>query len=191
MAHGPRLWKTTQPEAHERGVVLTPLPSLPFPSPKRLVACGGLAQPFSSVYISPAPSTHTHPRADTQACTWGLSSPSRPLCVTPAALAVLRGFVTHCQDSPAGDGEGTGHCRLCWQHRESCLFSDTLTTGRRSAKAANRCYHCSRLLIDFNYTHIRFLVLLSRCRRLYRTVDNVYPLDIFYWVLFVCLDWFF
>lgn len=63
-----------------------------------------------------------------------------------------------------------------------------LIKGRRSAEAANRCYRCSRVLIDFNYTHIRFLVLLSRCRRLYRTLDNVYPLDLFYW--FVCLGFF-
>lgn len=78
-----------------------------------------------------------------------------------------------------------GHCHPSTGRATS---PQALIKGRRSAEAANRCYHCSRVLIDFNYTRIRFLVLLSRCRRLYRTVDNVYPLDLFYWL--VCLLFF-
>lgn len=137
---------------------------------------------------------HSHAHVGPQ-----LPIPSHPLRVTfscshCAVSVCVRVFVACCQNSSAGDGERTGHCRLRFQHRESCLSSETLIKGRRSAKAANRCYHCSRVLIDFNYTHIRFLVLLSRCRRLCRTVDNVYPLDLFYWFFvwfyfFLGIDW--
>lgn len=184
---GPWPQKTTQPEAHKRGAVLTPFLFLP-PS------------------LPPSPSHHPvtkeargarWTRTTLSLCVGRSRSPRRPpRCVTPppsradpaqglgplspcpcAALAVL--CVLCC-------------CQTCWATvtpaQGELPLPRALIKGRRSAEAANRCYHCSRVLIDFNYTHIRFLVLLSRCRRLCRTVDNVYPLDLFYW--FVCLGLF-
>lgn len=161
-------------------------PSLsPSLSPKRLVARVGLAQPLPCVGQSRSPrrpprcvTPPAGPADPAGAC------PSVPVSLCPRVPALLSlCCVCSAAARPAGPlSPSTG----------GASSPQALTKGRRSAEAANRCYHCSRVLIDFNYTHIRFLVLLSRCRRLYRTVDNVYPLDLFYW--FVCLDlfvWFF
>lgn len=138
------------------------------------------------------PHTRTRLRADVQApvrTRGGLGSPSRPRPVPvaspPAAVAVLCVPARVCSLLPKEIGrwwreDGALPPSLSAQG-EPPAPPETLIKGRRSAEAANRCYHCSRVLIDFNYTHIRFLVLLSRCRRLCRTVDNVYPLDLFYW----------
>lgn len=123
------------------------------------------------------------PQAPAQVC----DTPTQP-CRPPGGLGPL---------SPCPHAALAVLCVLCCcQTRRATVtpaqgepaLPQALIKGRRSAEAANRCCHCSRVLIDFNYTHIRFLVLLSRCRRLYRTVDNVYPLDLFYW--FLCLGLF-
>lgn len=144
---GPWPWKTTQPEAGKKRTVLSPFPSLPplpFPSPSHQ---GGLWHVLDSHNPSPLcrsvplpPQTCTH--VQTPVCAHvgprlPMTSPRCNLQLLSLCSVCVCVFVACCQFSSARDGERTGHCPLGFQHRErSCLPSETLMKGRRSAKAA-------------------------------------------------------